>query len=114
MEILGAIAEIQPRERSEGHSSRAKTESDVLKIIDTIKTNWCNPFDLDSVPESLINICTGKEVSEEVEKSLVGFMDNVLNRKKSNQKERNNPDNFWKPCKRSRIKSSQSQRNILQ
>ncbi|CAG9759446.1 unnamed protein product [Ceutorhynchus assimilis] len=52
----------------------AKNEQDVLKIIRCIETDWCNPFNLKSVPSELINICTGKILDGGTEKNLVNFL----------------------------------------
>lgn len=44
-----------------------KNEEDVLKIIKSLDEDWCNPFDIESVPDQLINICIGKVVDKKIE-----------------------------------------------
>lgn len=97
-------------EKTEKETSRqkectmeTKNEEDVLKIIiNSIEENWCNPFDLENVPDRLVNICTGKVLNGEVEKSLGNFLETATEKVRTII---NNPceDNFWKPAKRDKI-----------
>lgn len=81
-----------------------KNEEDVLKILNSIENYWCNPFDLDNAPDRLVNICTGKIVNEEIEKSLGNFLETATEKV---QYVLNNPreDDFWKPAKRNKIQT---------
>ncbi len=45
------------------------------KIIDALVGQYQNPFDLETVPTSLINIVTGQVAAQEVEKSLTGLQE---------------------------------------
>jgi hypothetical protein len=53
-----------------GRSRLTRDASDVEKIDDALVDQYQNPFDLDTVLISLINIVTGQVASQEVEKSL--------------------------------------------
>ncbi|CAG9760430.1 unnamed protein product [Ceutorhynchus assimilis] len=92
-------ASLQTDSRMEG-----KNEEDVLKILNSIENYWCNPFDLDNAPDRLVNICTGKIVNEEVEKSLGNFLEIATEKV---QHILNNPreEDFWKPAKRNKIQT---------
>lgn len=81
-----------------------RNEKDVLKIIEAIKNEWCNPFNLNEVPNSLVNICSGKQVNEEVEKNFTTFIHDVQNLTGLTC-DRSKPSEFWKPQKRNKIKT---------
>ena len=53
-----------------GSSRNARDHSDVLEILDGCIKHFENPFDLDNVPASLVNITTGKVAPKEIENSL--------------------------------------------
>ena len=53
-----------------GSSRNSRDHSDVLKILDGCINRFENPFDLDNVPASLVNIRTGKVAPKEIENSL--------------------------------------------
>ena len=53
-----------------GSSRNAKDHSDVLENLDGCIKHFENPFDLDNVPASLVNITTGKVAPKEIENSL--------------------------------------------
>lgn len=73
----------------------------VLSMINTIERDWCNPFDVDNVPLSLINICTGKEVNPDIELSLSNFIDETEKNKEIFW-EKVDHLNFWKPKSRNK------------
>ena len=53
-----------------GPSRTERDQSDVVKILDGVLNQFENPFDLSTVPESLINITTGKVATKEIENSF--------------------------------------------
>ena len=53
-----------------GPSGTERDQSDMVKILDGVLNQFENPFDLSTVPESLINITTGKVATKEIENSL--------------------------------------------
>ena len=53
-----------------GSSRNARDHRDVLKVLDGCINYFENPFDLDNVPASLVNIKTGKVAPKEIENSL--------------------------------------------
>ena len=53
-----------------GSSRNARDHSDLLMILDGCIKHFENPFDLDNVPASLVNITTGKVAPKEIENSL--------------------------------------------
>ena len=57
-----------------GKTRKPKDESDVAEIVKVINQNQ-NPFDLETVPPTLINIITGQVASAEVTQSLSGFLE---------------------------------------
>jgi len=76
-----------PRAHKEHGASRMdRDERDIQKIMKAVEQKQ-NPFDLDSVPEELINIASGQVASEKVGKELSKFLQK---RTKS----------FWEPEKR--------------
>lgn len=89
-------------QRMEGNSLQKINESNVLVMINTIERDWCNPFNVNDVPSSLINICTGKEVNSDIELSLSNFIDKAENNKEVFWNEIDHI-NFWKPRSRNKI-----------
>lgn len=94
-----------PRIHGEGIILRNRNESDVSKIITLIKNEWHNPFNLNESPQNLINICTGRIASEDIQKSLSNFVEKaklksdgfvtsvIINGSKS----------FWEPIKKEKV-----------
>lgn len=70
-------------------------------MLNAVEANWCNPFDLDNVPKQLINICTGKVATKEIEKSLSNYLERAAE-KTTNIFERS-VESFWRPIKRDKI-----------
>ena len=58
-----------------GAARLSRDAADVEKIHNTIATQYHNPFDLDTVPSSLVNIVTGQIASKSMEKSLTTLQD---------------------------------------
>lgn len=100
--LLGASSKCKTRQRSEGSAMQKTNENDVLKIVDTMESDWCNPFDVQKIPASLINICTGKEVTPEIENSLLKFIDDNQSNT-IDEVSRCDVTNFWKPRKKGKI-----------
>ena len=67
--ITSSEAEIEHRPEF-GSSRNARDHSNVLKVLDGCINHFENPFDLDNVPASLVNITTGKVAPKEIENSL--------------------------------------------
>ena len=65
-----------------GSSRNARGHSDVLKILDGCIKHFENPFDLDNVLASLVNITTGKVAPKEIENSLTQIPGNGKNHRK--------------------------------
>ncbi|KAG0713197.1 hypothetical protein GWK47_016726 [Chionoecetes opilio] len=55
-----------------GHARVTKDQNDVKVIKEYIKEQCQDPFDLESVATSLVNITSGQVASEEVEESMKG------------------------------------------
>ena len=58
-----------------GSSRNARDHRDVLKVLDECLNQFENPFDLESVPTSLVNITTCKAAPKEIEASLTQIPD---------------------------------------
>ena len=62
-------------------SSRMKRDaSDVGKIIDALEGQYQNPFDLETVPTSVINFVAGQVATQEVEESQLRHLRSCRNR----------------------------------
>ena len=66
-----------------GSSRNARDHSDVLKILVGCIKHFENPFDLDNVPASLVNITTGKVAPKEIENSVTQITGSEKNPRKS-------------------------------
>ncbi len=77
MKIMCTIASTPDTHEQLGSSRMKKDASDVGKIIDASVGQYQTPFDLETVPTSLINIVTGQVATQEVEKSLTGLQETV-------------------------------------
>ncbi|CAH1183039.1 unnamed protein product [Ceutorhynchus assimilis] len=88
--------------RKEVNSLQKTNECNVLAVMNTTESDWCNPFDINHVPSSLINICTGKEVHSDIEQSLNNFINQSQNNKEVFWKGVDNL-NFWKPKSRNKV-----------
>ena len=52
----------------------ARDEQDVIKIVEYVAESQ-NPFDLDTVPDELVNITTGQVALRKVSIGLVNFLE---------------------------------------
>ena len=52
----------------------ARDEQDVIKIVEYVAESQ-NPFDVDTVPDELVNITTGQVASREVSIGLGNFLE---------------------------------------
>lgn len=91
-----------------------KNEEDILRIINSLENEWCNPFDVQNVPNQLINICTGKIADSETGKSLSNFFETAQEHVKTllNSLQQS----FWNPVKRNKIatfKNDISKKKVL-
>ena len=64
---------------AKNHAEHSKTgmardEQDVIKIVECVAESQ-NPFDLDTVPEELVNITTGPVALRKVSIGLVNFLE---------------------------------------
>ena len=64
---------------AKSHAEHSKTrmardEQDVIKIVESVAESQ-NPFDLDTVPDELVNITTGQVASREVSIGVVNFLE---------------------------------------
>lgn len=87
-----------------GNSRLQRDRSDVNRIKEYISNQCQNPFDLDSVSQSLVNITTGQVASREVEKSLTGIPEkgqSTCNDFIRDQLGVEASKTFWEPMKRS-------------
>jgi len=99
-------------------SSRMKRDaSDVGKIIDALVGEYQNPFDLETVPTSLINIVTGQVATQEVEDSLTGMQEtgkaHMKNFLEKRLVENTKSVSFWDPQPRLTIKTFADMRKPL-
>ena len=67
--MTSSEAEIE-HHREFGSYRNARDHSDVLKVLDGCINHFEDPFDLDNVPASLVNLTTGKVAPKEIENSL--------------------------------------------
>ena len=58
-----------------GRSRMKNDPSDVGEINDDLMSQYQNPFYLETVPTSLINIVTGQDATQEVDESLTGLQE---------------------------------------
>ncbi|KAL8573648.1 hypothetical protein ACOMHN_007201 [Nucella lapillus] len=91
--------------------------SDVGKIIDALVGQYQNPFDLETVPTSLINIVTGQVATQEVEESLTGLQEtdktHMKNFSEKRLVENTKSVSFWDPQPRLTIKTFKDMRKPL-
>ena len=82
----------------------ARYERDVIKIVEYVAESQ-NPFDLDTVPDELINITTGKVASRETSIGLGNFLEVAQKRNITFVENRLVDDrtlSFWNSDKRSK------------
>ena len=72
-DLCNADAKSLKAHQEHGTSRMDRDERDIQKIIEAVEQKQ-NPFDLDSVPEELINIASGQVASEKVAKELSSFL----------------------------------------
>lgn len=87
-----------------GKTRMARDEQDVTKILEFV-SNAQNPFDLDTVPNELVNIATGQIASQEVSNGLGHFIREAKKRNKSFIEKRLLADrtmSFWETDSRSK------------
>lgn len=97
----------QVRYRKETSTLQKLNEACVISIMQTIDNNWCNPFELNQVPSSLINICTGKAANKEVVESITAFIDEVTNSISKSKKEEASAS-FWRPTQKKKVLTFQA------
>ena len=78
-EALKEMCQNNKQTTAKSHAEHSKTrmardEQDVIKIVEYVAESH-NPFDLDTVPDELINITTGQVASREVSIGLVNFLE---------------------------------------
>ena len=71
MEIMCTTPSRPDIHKELGSSKMKRDASDVGKIIDALVGQYQNPFDLETVPTSVINIVTGQVATQEVEESPI-------------------------------------------
>ena len=86
-----------------GASRMDRDERDIQKIMETVEQKQ-NPFDLDSIPEELINIASGQVASENVARQLSSFLQDDAKQNAIFIEERllksKRTKSFWEPEKR--------------
>ncbi|KAI4799577.1 hypothetical protein KUCAC02_016826 [Chaenocephalus aceratus] len=88
-----------PKAHNEHGASRMdRDEGDIQKIMEAVEQKQ-NPFDLDSIPEELINIASGQVASEKVAKELSSFLQDGAEQNAIFIEERL-AKSFWDPEKR--------------
>lgn len=91
-----------------GKNRQKRDETDVGKVVDLINNQYQNPFDLNTVPDNLVNIASGQVASEEIEKSLNEFRDvsqEAVNQYVSERLSNERSVKFWNPIPRSKIRT---------
>ena len=87
-----------------GKTRMARDEQAVIKIVEYVAESQ-NPFDLDTVPDELVNITTGQVASREVSIGLGNFLEVALKRNTTFVENRVVVDrtlSFWDTDKRSK------------
>ena len=87
-----------------GKTRMARDEQDVIKIVEYVAESQ-NPFDLDTVPDELVNITTGLVASPEVSLGLGNFLEVAQKRNITFVEKRLVVDrtlSFWDTDKRSK------------
>ena len=87
-----------------GKTRMARYEQDVIKIVEYVAESQ-NPFDLDTVPDELVNITTGQVASREVSIGLGNFLEVAQKRNLTFVENRLVVDrtlSFWNTDKRSK------------
>ena len=77
-EALKEMCQNSKQTTAKNHAEHSKTrmardEQDVIKIVEYVAESH-NPFDLDTVPDELVNITTGQVALREVSIGLVNFL----------------------------------------
>ena len=77
-EALKEMCQNSKQTTAKNHAEHSKTmmardEQDVIKIVEYVAESQ-NPFDLDTVPDELVNITTGQVALREVSIGLVNFV----------------------------------------
>ena len=80
MEIMCTTTSRPDIHKELGSSRMKRDASDVGKIIDALVGQYQNPFDLETVPTSVINIVTGQVATQAVEESELRHLQSRGNR----------------------------------
>jgi len=99
-----------------GRARVTKDQNDVKVIKEYIKEQCQDPFDLESVATSLVNITSGQVASEEVEESMNGVPQKGREMFNQFTKERLGDEkkrNFWDPIPKTVVKTFSAMRKCL-
>jgi hypothetical protein len=102
-ELCDTDAKGQKVHQEHGASRTERDERDIQKIMEAVEQRQ-NPFDLESIPEELINIASGQVASEKVAKGLSSFLQDGAKQNAVFIEERlaksKRTKSFWEPEKR--------------
>ncbi len=93
----------------------ARDVSDVNKVVDALTTQYQNPFALDTVPSTLVNIISGQVASKEIEDGLTTMKDAGKLKMTEFVKKRlvEGSKSFWDPQSRTTVKTFADMRKPL-
>lgn len=107
-ERSGILNESEESSNSSTASSTKRDEEHVKAMYCHLVTNMTNPFDVQSLPDSLINIATGVYATKDIEKSLLGAVEKG-NRQMATfvngSLDKNGTNSFYNPITRSGLLS---------
>ncbi|KAK1904701.1 Beta-glucanase [Dissostichus eleginoides] len=104
-ELCDAAAHAPKSHKEHGAARMDRDERETIKIMEFVQDRQ-NPFDLEKVPDELINITSGQVASQKVAKDLSSFLEDgeklnanfIDERLKSDR-----PKSFWDPEKRQKL-----------
>ncbi|KAG1698812.1 hypothetical protein GQR58_005642 [Nymphon striatum] len=99
-----------------GNARMQQDRKDATNIKEFIQSQCQNPFDLDNIPSTLVNITTGQVATPEVEKSLIGATEKCQKTTDELFAERideGSSGSFWDPLPRCPIVTVSSMKKAL-
>ncbi|KAG1692590.1 Ankyrin-1 [Nymphon striatum] len=99
-----------------GNARMQQDRKDATNIKEFIQSQCQNPFDLDNIPSTLVNITTGQVATPEVEKSLIGATEKcqkATDELFAERIDKRSSGSFWDPLPRCPVVTFSSKKKAL-
>ncbi|KAG1673349.1 Ankyrin-1 [Nymphon striatum] len=99
-----------------GNARMQQDRKDATNIKEFIQSRCQNPFDLDNIPSTLVNITTGQVATPEVEKSLIGATEKcqkATDELFAERIDKRSSGSFWDPLPRCPVVTFSSKKKAL-